>query len=668
MAIQALLAALLEKTPEEAAALTLEEAAVCALMGETGGDNTAAAQLAALAREWVRHGEEPVHDVAARRRQPILRALVAACVAGRASHFQGDEVAFIRAAHDLARAARFPRHFERLCGLIGPCRANLDALHNAQPVDPATPGLASLIHVVTTEELEAAPPRQAQEFAGIAMAIRGRVFTHRGSVRVLGDIPDNCTVAVEQGDCYVDGYVLGNLAATGSCEVRGNVAGVAIARLGDVRARDVINHAKCISKQGRAVCMNAMQPGLVYGFAGVAVWGEVRGGVYMGGSFSAAGAVTGGEIHVTGRAEAARFACAGSTEMAIILRHSISHSDYGELVSREAARMVGKAYRLRQRLDELDARVSILQSEIEQFAANTVLYAAGGEQAREQVQMLQQAERRLAFLDRIIAGVDAMVRATDLRLSAARAPGEEGGEALESLLGDDALAGWVQELGDLEQEGGVEEDLLGRRDEMVRLHRGLRGKSFQLEKMTQALIALAGRAAVWRAERKALHDQAAALARETATALGKVALVEKATALGAVQVLGQLRGGVAKNPGSPLAERFRAPFARVLFRNIDTRLRHIRDIHASRERIAAEYASMRETLQRQYQLHVPPLEGDEPPEPTEVMGCFDEGVRIFGAMHAFDAQRDSSPCVCVTEQEEEPASFRRGAGDTVERV
>jgi hypothetical protein len=500
------------------------------------------------------------------------------------------------------------------------------------------------------------------------MPILGRVFTHRGSLRVLGDIPDNCTVAVEQGDCYVDGYVLGNLAATGCCEVRGNVSGVVIARQGDVRMRDLINHATCISKQGRAVCKNAMQPGLVFGFAGVEVLEDVRGGVYIGSAFAAAGTVTGGTIHVARSAVAGRFACAGPWETSIVFRSNISHSDYGELVSREAARLVGKAYRLRQRVDELSARASILQSELGQFATNAVLCAAGGEDAQEYAQTLQKAERRLAFLDRVIAGVEAMVRATDLRLSAARAQEDAGANGMESPLDEESLAGWIQELSDLEEEGGLEEELLGRRDEMVRVQRGLRSKTIHQEKMTRDLAELSGRATVWRQERQGLSKQVSALTEQAASSLGKVAMVERVSSLGALHVLGQLRQAVTQQPGSPLAARFQAPFMRVLFRNIDTRTRYLRDIEASQARTAAEYAAMRETLQSQYQLHLPPLRGSEPEEPPMATGCFDEGVRIYGAMHAFEAKRDSSPSAWVTEQEEEPVTFRRGPGDTVERV
>ena len=668
MALDALLAVLLEKASEEAGTLTLEEATLCALAELADGENEAAARLGLLARAFTdRFEENGAAATASRRRQPLLRALIEECVAGRAGQMQGDEVAFLCVAYELAGATRKGACFERVREFINPERPKLDLLRKSRPLTASMPRLGSLLHVVSEADFDAAPARQAQEFAGLAMNIMGRVLTHRGHLRVLGDIPDNCTVAVEQGDCYVDGYMLGNLAATGSCNVRGNVSGVIIARHGDVRMRDVINHATCISKQGRVVCMNALQPGMVFGFNGVEVCGEVRGGTFLGGEFRAGGVVTGGEVHVSQSASAARFARAGQLETSIVFRHTISHADYGELVTREAARLVGKAYRLRQRVEELNARSSILQSELDQIATNAVLYLAGGEQAQTHLQTLQKAERRLSFLDRIIAGVEAMVRATDLRLNV-KQEREIEDDGMEAVFDDDSLTGLVDELDALEQEGEVEEELLGRRDELIRLQRAMRGKNFHVQNMVRMLIDLSDRASAWRAERQHLARQIATLEHHTTSTMGKVALVEKAAASGPLIVLDQLRKAIAQQPNSPVAERFRTPFARLLFRNIDNRRRYSNDIARRRTMTANEYAAMREELHSKHQLRLPTLKGSEGEAPPRVRACFDEGVRIFGAMHAFETKRDSSPCVCVTPQEDGPVTFQRGPGDTVERV
>lgn len=667
LAFDALLARLLETEPGAAGHLSLEEATLCAVMGHADPANAAAAQLTGLARAWAERYEPPPGATASMRHQPILRTLIDACSDGKSGQMQGDELAFLCTAHDLIEATREKGYFARPRQIIGELRPKLELLRRARPLTPQMQRLSSMLHVVTTEDIEAAPARQASEFAGIAKTIMGHVLTNRGNLRILGDIPDTCTVAVEQGDCYVDGYVLGNLAATGNCDVRGNISGMVIARYGDVRLRDIINHATCISKQGRVVCMNASQPALIFGFAGIEVRGQARGGVYLGSEFSSTGTVTGGEVHVAHRASAERFAKAGQMETSIVFRHTISHADYGELVTREASRLVGKAYRMRQRVEELNARASILQSELDQLATNAVLYVAGGEQAQTHLQSLQQAERRLAFLDRIIAGVEAMVHATDARLNAHREQ-EEDTEALDAVFDDDALTDLFQELSALEQEGEVEDELLGRRDEMMKLQRALRGKNFHLQNMVRMLIDLSDRALAWRNERVTLAKQIDALTQQTTSAMGRVALVEKAAASGPLNVLDQLRRAVAQQPNSPVADRFRTPFARLMFRNIDNRRRYFQDILQRRTITINEYAALREDLHAKHQLRLPAMTGDDSEAPPQVRGCFDEGVRIFGAMHAFEAKRDSSPCVMVTPQEDVPATFRRGPGDTVERV
>ncbi len=98
---------------------------------------------------------------------------------------------------------------------------------------------------------------------------------------------------VGNGDCVVDGFVLGRVAATRSCEVRDNIAGVVV-RDGDIRARAIIDNAKAIAKAGRIFCRNAQSPRLVFAGSAFEIRGSTLQGAYVAPSISIAGDAFGG--------------------------------------------------------------------------------------------------------------------------------------------------------------------------------------------------------------------------------------------------------------------------------------------------------------------------------------------------------------------------------------
>ena len=93
---------------------------------------------------------------------------------------------------------------------------------------------------LTPEDLQQGGSRDIKVFAGISIPIRGPVLTHKGDTKIIGGIPEDCVMVVEEGNCYVDGKIMGKIAATGKCEVYDTISGVVIARRGDVRAKSIL--------------------------------------------------------------------------------------------------------------------------------------------------------------------------------------------------------------------------------------------------------------------------------------------------------------------------------------------------------------------------------------------------------------------------------------------
>ncbi|MFP4502688.1 MAG: hypothetical protein ACLFTT_16970 [Candidatus Hydrogenedentota bacterium] len=647
-----------------------EDMALCAAFLQAGG----AARLPDLARAleerieaWKSLYPAPRPESASERHQPVLRELMDAVMQDGAPSLGLDELTFLSAAHDLMRAAKNNARLARPQAYLDELRPDIDARLAELPALDSLPNLGKRIHFVTPEGLEAAPPRQAQEFAGIECPILGPVFTHGGRLRVLGDVPDHCTVAVENGDCFVSGYVLGNVAATGSIEVLGNVSGRAIARTGDIRLRDIINRATLISKQGQVVCREAKAPDLVYAFDAIEIAGDVRGGVFVAPSIIIAGECRGATLHVAHEASASLFTPEDQAPANIVLRRMVSHEDYGEIVPREVTRAAARAHRARWRLRELAATRGMMWREREQFARNLLLYLAGGDRAQRDMQALEQAQRRLAFLDRIIGGVEGMVHAVDQRLAAKQRHERGGGEV---FIEEEDWERVLRELRTLEEEQGDSPDteLASRRNEFIEVQRNLRGKNLYTEELARMLAKLGERVKHWRHERT---QQAAAVEKlhaQIRESVGRAAVLQRAEEHGAYPMLQQLLHAMRRQPKESSARaRFQTPFARIMLRHLTTRTRSLEQLAGQERACQEEYAALRNTLQQEHGLRLPGLTTGEATR-ARVSGSFAAGVRIFAAMHTYERSAGGEPGVLVTGAHTGHATFVQGASDTVERL
>lgn len=655
---------------EDAAALSLEDIALCSTWynshGEALDPRPASSRIPARIEYWTVHFAPVPATSEGMRCQPLLRELINELNRGNIESLSRDELDFLLTAHGLMLRTSHAEYFARPLAHIG---KHVDALNVLRTQRPLAAGLSSLqrrVDVVVETDLLAAQTRKLRSIAGLQLAFTGAVLAHWGTLRILGDIPESCLVTVDEGDCYVSGYVIGHVAATCSCEVQANISGVAIARKGDIRMRDIIDRAMVISKHGSIWCRAARGPQLVYAHQQFTARESITGGLYFAPRFIVGGQVTGATLHVSEEAVAERFTAAGTKPLELVLRRTLSHEDYGEQVERETVRLLLSAHGRRRRVREVRELMAMVGRESEHYARNALLYISGGEKVTAQIEGLETGERRLAFLDRVIAGVESMIQTVDDRYNARRLAQSK--EAC-AEIDDSALDMLRKELQDLEQEGGIDPELTGKREEILRLHRELHEKGNEINEAVRSLTTLLDRASTWLRERHALAENLERERQNVQHSIGRVAVLERiSTELSAVKVLQQILLAAKDQPAaSAIVTRIRHPFVRLMLRQIENRTNRLKTYAAVLKQTEIDYQENIKTLLTEHQVQLPPAILPDEPEGGAVRGRFDAGVRIYADIRAFDARESGGAGMLETCLEEEEVTFRRGPAGSVVR-
>ena len=567
----------------------------------------------------------PVEEV---RLQPLLREFIDHVGSPGVGGLSRDAAAVLRAAMDLLSKVVDGNRYGRLTQLINAHGASL------RRSDPATSGLAEIadrLEIVNAAALQAAPRREITTFAGLAMLLRGPVLQCRGNVKILDDIPEGCTLVVEEGSCLVNGHLLGNVAASLDAEIRGNHAGVAILARGSVFVGACLNRSTAVSKYGRVLCRRCEEPKMVFAGEELIVLGDTRGGTYMAPKIMIEGAAYGGTFHVSRLLRATRFSPLAGKGPVIEMQRRVACEQVGKLMDEGAGRLMSKLAGARRGIRHNDTLIQVAQLECEHFANNALIYLVGGENSREKLEELNRAERRLAFLDRIIAGIEVLSDAAEDRLArGSRAEGsEQAWRELES------------ELASQIQENAVDEDLAGARDELNTLARRLNGTtgppSALLSRLREKRLA-------WLYERKELQRVINQLNDELRQPLpGQEPYDRFLGEASRLDVLTRVMQKARARPaGDRLRERAQSPFLQVMLKTIDARRRRIKAYLESQARYTQEYHELSERLLRQYHLNPPGLDAEDDAPPT-VTGYFEEGTTLCTELCFLDeSERDAA--------------------------
>ncbi|MBN2307564.1 MAG: hypothetical protein JXR94_01255 [Candidatus Hydrogenedentes bacterium] len=614
---------------EELRFVTIQDMAICAAWFDSysamPAEQRRYAAVTTAREEWLLRVSGLGRATEGRRCQWVLRELIDQVQGGQLGQLKWDEVDMLHHVADLAASAREEGLFTRVRELLEPYKAAVTARRDALRPAPGLPRLSERLRVITSRDIRRARPREIKLFAGIDMPSRGPVMVLSGHIRVLDNVPENCTLVVEDGSCSVDGFVMGKVAATENCEVRENISGVVVVRQGDVRTRNIIDKAYVVAKWGRVHCRHAQSPELVFAGTEICIEDEAVMGRYIAPRIRVNGAVYGGELHASSHVHAGRFRCSDARGLSIVLRRELSCRDYGETPDEEASRLLAKAVRIRRSLDELNDMIQWAEREAEHCAGSGVLFLAQGEVDRAFADRVQKAENRIAALDRITRGLHSLGLAAEEQLLSHTAEAADSGRDAGAADGD-----FEAELRALSSADSVDRDL---QEELAELAE-MRAKWVAARSDRRATLALLMRVREREAERTQERQELIEAVERWLGEIGAGVTLPNGDEKGGgprSKIRGLQRALAAlrdRPPDDPLSKRVRSGFMRVTLRTLNSRLERSKIYRARAAELREELTGVCEPLRRDYHIIIEE-QGESQSSPARATGLFEDGVRIY---------------------------------------
>lgn len=633
--------------PEDIKTIEIEEMAIASAWYSSIADSPEKCKEFVFIPEavdsWADNVEADPVQTEGRRRQPLLREILDKAVVDGIGKLTRSELDVIVAAYELTQRVTDEKLFERLRIFFDRHIESIRAKRKALPTVSDLTAIENMLQIITSADIEKAKARSVKSFAGVDLPTRGPLYTHSGNVKVMDSVPDDCMVVVEGGSCIVNGYVLGRVAATVDCEVRDNISGVVIVNRGAVRARNIIGNAYVVSKSGGVYAYGTESPELVFGGSSIHVRENARMGAYISPVIEVEGDVTDGEFRVSKRFSAQWFRKSPTRKLVIGLRRGITSEDYGEYVDPGAKHLLARIVNTRQRRDNQRTMKALTEEECEHFSSSAVLYLLGGEERRGQIEEMNRAKRRLALLDRLIAGNNSLCTVVKEELALLRRAKQAKDEALPPEESSGAAEDVAREMRQIESERDVDEDLLAEGRELRSLSMNLFGRASKEAATLSVLTTLQSKKQAWSSERKTLHqtlsEKESAL---RASQANKDLLGAQNQKLTKNQLLKKLLGIAYKRPvGDPLADRAGAEFVQLMLRLIENRRQRIGNYGRSIEGFEEDLQREGGKLKSSYHISPPP-DTDEGQSEVSVTGRFEAGIAICTDIDLLD-DPDSLP-------------------------
>ncbi len=612
---------------------------------------------------WIHEYAPPATLTEGRRQQPLIRAALNTAQEGGVSALHPVEMDILLEAWPIIEACREREFTARLAEFFETTvkPSVLETKRGGLPATPALRWLERRMSYVTENQLLRAHAQAVSTFGGVDLPKRGPLAVFRTYVRVLNSVPDDTALVVEEHGCCVNGYVMGRIAATGSCEVRENVAGVIIVRKGEIRARNVINNAYVVVKTGNVCLKTAENPKLIFAGDTIHIHEKAIGGRITAQEIAIAGDVTGGEYNVSKSLTARHFRQTTTRELAIVLRRYISAEDYGELIGEEASRLIARLAKTRQRRNHIRDLIAMAEQESDHYAASAIMYLFGGDSIRKKIEELNRSQRRLAFLERVIASIDALSVTTEEQLMAHTREAKAATVLLEEF---DDLDDVENELNEMAAEGEMDGDLRAEREALRSLGRELAKERETKKVAPSALFNLRERKVAWMLERDDLHSGVRNLESAIRQSLGKGELIEKTDwKQPKGHILAQLLAVAKKRPpGDPLAERASSPFVRLMLRTIESRIHRSKNYRQTLDQLSETFARENEKLDEHFRLASPLQEQRTELADVRVTGRFDRGVTLALERYLLQTQDPGQGMVLDTaDSRGETVTYRRQA-------
>ncbi|MCC6156004.1 MAG: hypothetical protein IT367_19720 [Candidatus Hydrogenedentes bacterium] len=654
--------------------LCMEDAALCIAWCRSWDGNAARKaqyeSVPKIVETWIKTPQADVAHTEGRRHQWILRELVDELQAGRARSLAWDQVALLTSVLNLIEMSGTGDRYARLRTLLTPHAKLLAVQAKSLPAAPGLPTISARLHVVSSKQVLASRPREVKLFAGIPVNVRGPVLVHeRGHLKILDQVPENCTVVVENGSVSVGGFVLGRVAASQHCEVRENISGMVVVRQGNVRARGIMVRSKVISKWGSVCGKQAESPDLVFAGTEIRIENTTNMGQFKAPEITVLGDVCGGVYHVTKQLTADRFRSAENRNLSIVLRQDLTCQDYGENPGPDGLKLLMRANRMKREITTMRERVSLTQSEAEHAARCALAFLLGEDSADPVAERLQKAQHRLALINRVTSIFQTLIGVAEERVEQlARFEGKiadlESDEDTEKNLNEVHA-----DFANLVTEGGVENDLNDEMQDIVGIRERLLSPNADLAKVAQTLEHMRERIRVWKREREVLHDFITEHESGVKILQGANERVRTMqTAMPMVQFLKQIITHLRERgdaPNSPQMLRLQSGFMRVVLRTINLRVERAETEKRAIEKARESLHEVAERLRKEFQIS---FEGDEfsATEMPKVTGAFDAGVRILGDPYLLDSSTNVKGSALLTPLSVEPKTYARDAGRIVE--
>ena len=473
------------------------------------------------------------------------------------------------------------------------------------------------VDFITSKDIAGCRAREVKSVAGIEVGFVGPLMSHTASVKVLDSIPDNSALVVDGGSCFINGYVFGRVIASDACHVGRSISGKVVVRQGNITAESVLRRGFVVTKNGTVELRMAEAPELVFGGSGVEISDRAVMGVYAAPRIRVGKEANGGVYGVSDTLSAPLFRCSPDRPLSVFLQRATMPEDYGELLGQDARKLTVQCMKVRQQLMAYERLIAVAEDDIERTAASAISYLLGGEVVRKEVEAVRQAERRLLFLNRLIAGLDILNESMETN-SGAEADSDAENEVESGW--DEVIASWddsdetrepewIQEEQELAQLG----QLLGRKKLEVRTQDNLfrwNEKKFDWVRERNTLLGTIERK---RAELKRLMGRV-----ETVGSLDLNLSKQRQLAI----LLESLRD---RNAKEDWAERATTPFMRVLLRNIASLRNRANHYSQTVPGFRDQLKALSEKLRDEFSIH---LNLDDTRMPPQVTGCFEEGVQI----------------------------------------
>lgn len=630
--------------------LTLQDVALCRLWTETQSrrsplDDVGEA-VARAVNSWIARPDIPDLATAGRRHQPLLRELLDLLNTQRADVLSADETAFLSTVLAMTRELGEHAVAARVAQLLEPHGPSLQARGaNREPA----PGLVTLerrIHYATERDILAAEVTHIRLLAGIELPCRGPVFKSSGNLRLLGDVPEGCTVVVENdGCCCVDGYVMGRILSRRQCEIRHNISGVAIVLTGHIRARGIINNALAVSKLGSIKCMNAQGPRLIFAGQSIEVVENALMGRYVTRNMRVGGEVRGGRLEVSGEATAGYFRHLGMSNVSVVLRRELSCADFGEVTGTELNQLLSRAYGLRRRARNFAHLAEAARREADHSAQSVLMFIFGGGEVQKRLESLLRAQRRHAFVTTVVENLCNMLMDAEEGPYRPREP--------ETV-----------ELTEESEYEGEDEELKAAGAETSELRASLCAPELDGRQATLLLQAVREKLATMRA----LQAQMAEQVLQEERAVQNVEKYEQILAGGGkgatkLEVLQRIMPALGKQPAdSMIGKRIRSAFTVRALRTLDRAVRHAGAFDQRATEHLMDFRAVSERLGKDYQIRI--LENPEAENnAARVMGRFESGARIYMDSYIENLADAPADAIVITANDDTiQTHVRRGVG------